>query len=349
MSDAISESQVNGVPVRKTKSSAKATGLKQQLSDVSLIGLLQVIGVLPFIATFVGFFGSLYWTLDLLTHFRFQYLIILSVVCLLLVYLKHRRLASLYLVGVVINLLTVLPMYWPTFDRVDPAKPELSVMHFNVNADNKDYDGIAQYISDSKQDIVFIQELHARMDERLRKMPDYTMVDSLPRYDSFGIGMLIRNDVAGLVVDKTQCIDITEDRAQVPAILANLSWHDQPVAIMSLHTLPPYKQSYATARDIQLDEAANWVNAQTSPAMIIGDLNATPWSSGFRHLVYKTGLHNSSQGYGVGASWPADGGPIGKIPIDHCLTTDALIVTDRHLGESHGSDHLPLFVKLQFR
>ncbi|MFG0247466.1 MAG: endonuclease/exonuclease/phosphatase family protein [Phycisphaeraceae bacterium JB051] len=348
MSDAISESQVGDISVHKHAKPEKATGLRRQFSDVSLLGLLQVIGVLPFIATFLGFFGGLHWTLDLLAHFRFQYLIVLTVVCLLLVYLKHRRLAALYLIGVVVNLLTVLPMYWPTLDAMDATKPQLTIMHFNVHVGNKDYDGMAQYISESKRDIVFIQELHHRMDERLRQMPDYTMICSTPRYDSFGIGMLIRND-AGLTVDQTQCEDITQGRAQVPAITAHLTWEDQPLAIMSLHTLPPYKSSYAIVRDTQLMEAAHWINAQTMPTVLIGDLNATPWSNGFRQMIYKTGLHNSAQGYGVGASWPADGGPIGKIPIDHCLTTDTLIVTDRSLGQSHGSDHLPLMVSLQMR
>ncbi|MAX25416.1 MAG: hypothetical protein CMJ19_13025 [Phycisphaeraceae bacterium] len=348
MSKALSESQVSEIPVCEKTQPEKAAGLKRQFSDVSLVGLLQVIGVLPFIGTFVGFFGGLHWTLDLLTHFRFQYLIVLTVVCLLLVYLKHRRLAALYLIGVAVNLLTVLPMYWPTFDGVDPNKPQLTIMHFNVHVGNKDYDGMAAFISESKRDIVFIQELHHRMDERLRQMSDYTMVSSVPRYDSFGIGMLVRND-AGLMVNQTQCEDITQGRAQVPAITAHLTWEGQPLAIMSLHTLPPYKRRYAIARDTQLVEAANWINTQTIPTMLIGDLNATPWSNGFRQMIYQTGLHNSAQGFGVGASWPADGGPIGKIPIDHCLVTDDLVITDRSLGQSHGSDHLPLLVSLQMR
>ena len=173
------------------------------------------------------------------------------------------------------------------------------------------------------------------------------MVISSPRYDSFGIGMLVRNDAQQLVIDDSQCIDITQGRAKVPVILARLNWHGQPLSLMSLHTLPPRSRSYAQARDTQLFEAANWVNEQQDPVLLIGDLNATPWSGGLRRFFANTKMRNSQQGFGIQASWPADGGPIGKIPIDHCLVSEQFIVTDRHLGNSCGSDHLPLFVTVQ--
>lgn len=337
------------VPVIEVKMPADKKRRTHQLTDISVLGLLQVIGLLPFIATFLGFAGPLHWTLDLLTHFRFQYLVVLSVVAFLLVYLKHRRLAALYLVAITVNLLTILPMYWPTFVHVDPDKPQLKLMHFNVHTGNKDYDGMAKYISETKCDVVLIQELHPRMDERLRQMTDYHMVTSLPRHDSFGVGMLVRNDVSDLTVDQFECTDITEGRAKVPAILAHLTWQDKPIALMSLHTLPPYKPSYAKAHDTQLLEATNWVNRQHEPVILLGDLNATPWSSGMRQIFIRTTLRNSQQGFGVQASWPADGGIIGKIPIDHCLVSEDFAILDRHLGESHGSDHLPLFVTVQLR
>ena len=175
------------------------------------------------------------------------------------------------------------------------------------------------------------------------------MVISEPRYDSFGVAMLVRKDASALVIEESVSSDITEGRAKVPAILAKLRWHDQPLALMSLHTLPPRSQSYAQARDTQLIEAGNWVNKQRDPVILMGDLNATPWSDGLRNLFGMTTLRNSQQGFGVQGTWPSDGGPIGKIPIDHCLISESIKVTDRHLGDSHGSDHLPLFVTLQMQ
>lgn len=350
MTDIPGRLQVVDASVSTSQTSAsKARSHRSKWSDISIIGLLQVVGLLPFIATFVGFAGSLYWIIDLLNHFRFQYLVILSVVAMLLAYLKHRKLASLYLIAIAVNLLTILPLYWPTFARVDPARPQLKLMHFNVHTGNKDYDAIANYISQSGCDLVFIQELHMRMDQRLRQMTDYNMVVSEPRYDSFGIGMLVRKGATNITIADAITRDITQGQAQVPAIITQLTWEGRPLALMSLHTLPPRSGLYARTRDRQLLAAADWVNKQSHPVILLGDLNATPWSSGFRKLFSTTMLHNSQQGFGIGASWPADGGPIGKIPIDHCLITDDFAVIDRHLEEGHGSDHLPLLVTLQLK
>ena len=71
----------------------------------------------------------------------------------------------------------------------------------------------------------------------------------------------------------------------------------------------------------------------------------TPWSPYFRRLLDDGALHDASRGRGPAPTWPVGLGPM-RIPIDHCLHSDGVVVTDRRTGPGVGSDHLPLIVDL---
>ena len=84
--------------------------------------------------------------------------------------------------------------------------------------------------------------------------------------------------------------------------------------------------------------------------MVIGDLNATPWSVDFRHLEEAGGLINSQRGHGIQPTYPAF--PLAwpmRIAIDHCLHSYNLATLERRVGPALGSDHLPIEVVLGFR
>jgi endonuclease/exonuclease/phosphatase (EEP) superfamily protein YafD len=112
------------------------------------------------------------------------------------------------------------------------------------------------------------------------------------------------------------------------------------------HPLPPGSAEYSRLRNDQLRALAAKVRESNVPTIVLGDLNATPWSPYFRELLRASGLRNTSQGRGLYGSWPA-GLPIGRIPLDHCLVSPSLHVMDKQLGPQVGSDHLPVVIDLQ--
>jgi endonuclease/exonuclease/phosphatase (EEP) superfamily protein YafD len=81
--------------------------------------------------------------------------------------------------------------------------------------------------------------------------------------------------------------------------------------------------------------------------MVVGDLNATPWSWPFRNLLATGRLRNSQVGFGVQPSFAASSNPLFRVPIDHLVYSDALLVRQRRLGPRLGSDHFPLLVDLE--
>lgn len=99
------------------------------------------------------------------------------------------------------------------------------------------------------------------------------------------------------------------------------------------------------AGDALLAWIADWAARQTDPVVVLGDLNATPWSHAFRSLVDEAGLVNSLRGRGLQPSCPAPLGLLG-IPIDHLLHSPALATVERERGPAFGSDHRMLHVRL---
>jgi endonuclease/exonuclease/phosphatase (EEP) superfamily protein YafD len=77
--------------------------------------------------------------------------------------------------------------------------------------------------------------------------------------------------------------------------------------------------------------------------LVMGDLNATPWSRPFRRLLRRSALCDSRAGFGVQASFPA-ASTLLRLPIDHLLASCGVGVRARRIGRDVGSDHLPVIV-----
>ncbi len=78
--------------------------------------------------------------------------------------------------------------------------------------------------------------------------------------------------------------------------------------------------------------------------MVVGDLNASPWSYAFRPLA-DSDLVNSLNGFGLQATWPSVLGPFG-VPIDHLLHSAEFTTVTRRTGPSLGSEHRSVFITL---
>jgi endonuclease/exonuclease/phosphatase (EEP) superfamily protein YafD len=70
--------------------------------------------------------------------------------------------------------------------------------------------------------------------------------------------------------------------------------------------------------------------------VIMGDFNSTPWG---RAYSFVPGLRAGDSRFE--GTFPAGAGWFG-LPIDHIKFGGGLVLTDFRLGESVGSDHLPL-------
>jgi endonuclease/exonuclease/phosphatase (EEP) superfamily protein YafD len=118
---------------------------------------------------------------------------------------------------------------------------------------------------------------------------------------------------------------------------------DGALTILGMHPPSPTTGARTARRNELLDQAGDWIRGRVGPVLVVGDLNATPWSAGHRALRRGGGLIDSLRGRGLQPTWPDGWGPV-MIPIDHALHTVDLAVAERRTGPATGSAHRPLII-----
>ena len=171
------------------------------------------------------------------------------------------------------------------------------------------------------------------------------MLDSaVARDDNFGMAVFVRD---GLRIEEATRF---WDSAQVPRLETTVRLAGgATVWVIAVHTLPPVSAGYAAERGEQFDALGQRVRAaegEGHQVVVIGDLNATPWSAPFRQLIQETGLRDTAVGFGPSGTWPTPAGWLLGIPLDHVLVGPEVTLLARWIGPSLGSDHRPVAAEL---
>jgi endonuclease/exonuclease/phosphatase (EEP) superfamily protein YafD len=314
------------------------------------------------VASVLAFFGSRSELIDLLTHFRMHYAVAGAAVTVLALALRSRELAALSLVTAILNLALIAPLFVPPEPgrevRTEPGPP-LHLLQFNVLTANRARDTVAGFINRSGADVAVLEEVDQEwLDALAQGAPAYRRLIAVPRGDNFGMAVLGRRDADELVVGSTavhhlgSTVGAAEDSDEPgrPAIEVHLRWAGRPLALLAVHTMPPTSLGHAALRDRQLTAAGHWAAGQDGPTVVIGDLNATPWSHGFKLIVGTGHLLSSQRGFGYQGTWRAEWPALLQIPIDHCLHSRHVVSVAREIGPAGlGSDHRPLLAALRWR
>ena len=282
-----------------------------------------------------GFSNTLEWIIDLASHWQWLYLAGLVLACTIVVFTDRRW--ALWLL--------VLPLFWLTAsDPTSGMEHEdfrnasvLSVASANVNLENRDAAPLVRWLAESKPDALVLQEVSPEYARELGALHDYPFRHLVLRNDPFGIAVLSRFPIVQ--------VQTVEDDEGIEHIDALIDWNGKKIRLTAWHPMPPISQYDHTKRNLQLLALAKEAKASGQPAIVAGDLNATPWSIAFSNLD-QAGLRRAS---GLTPTWPAVGrGWIG-IPIDHVLVTSHWSVVEREVGPNLGSDHLPVIVRIALR
>jgi len=157
----------------------------------------------------------------------------------------------------------------------------------------------------------------------------------VPAYDPFGIALLSRHPFTF-----TETVAPRDPRHTV-RLRAKLAWQGREVAVSAMHPMPPLNRAYALARDAALADEARWLAAEAPLAVLAGDLNDTPWSTGVRGVS-----HVLRRASGLAPTWPNLGGWLSLLPLDHVLVSTGWTRVASAVGPDLGSDHRPVVVDL---
>lgn len=294
------------------------------------------------VGTVAGFFGRLWWVLDLAAHFRVQYALGLAFGAA--VYACVRRfkssivMAALALVNV--SQVGLLYLRSEVSDLGRPGFP-LTLALLNVNTEYGDIRRVERFLEDANPDVVIFEEVNERWMSDLNSVTNrYPHAIAHPREDNFGIAAFCRTPF-----ESAEIVHLGE--AGVPSVVCRVRTGDAVLTIVGTHPVPPANAEHVYYRDEQLAALSSYLRSLALPVVLVGDLNITPWSYRYRTLLEDSGLQDSSRGSGVQPTWPAALPWVFRIPIDHALHTEGVRIKARTLGPFVRSDHLPLLLQLE--
>lgn len=305
--------------------------------------LLTVVFLLALAA---GFVGQVHWLFELCTHFPLQLALGLGACAVVLALFAAWRWVLVAALGCGLAVAQVWPVAHESASAGSiPVTADLRVLLANVHTQNRSFDLVIKEIRSVRADLVVIQEAGNDWVAALEpELSDYPVRLSVAREDNFGMLIAARDR-------RTAMRWVTGNALEnPPSALLSLPVGERLVKTLVLHAMPPSRGDFAVKRNEQLAAAARVLATEEGPKLLVGDLNATPWSPYFLRLVRDAGVIDPRrQGFGRVPTWPAQVPSLLRIPIDHILAGGGLEVVRLSAGGKIGSDHLPLIADLRLR
>lgn len=298
-----------------------------------LVPAFMVVPLLSLVAPWSGLLPApLAWGMDLLVHWQWLALAVLLPAGLLLVWLERYWWPALL----------VLPLPWlmaqPGEAEAVQANPVLAVASANVHHANSDAGLLLAWVRQVQPDILVLMEVSPAFADQLQQLEGYPYRQIVPQEDPFGIALLSRLPLGA--------VRVTKDTWQIPRIEAEVRVNGRAVMLFAEHPMPPLNPVFYTERDQKIEKRAAFIQGKGQAGILLGDLNATVWSSALQG-VRARGLRRASP---LAPSWPALAGPMGRalpgIPIDNILVSSEFGVVSQIRGPWIGSDHYPVMVQL---
>ena len=273
---------------------------------------LQTLAWLTLAVLLIGQLGALHWTAELFSHFVPHYAAVFALAALCL----HNRWRYLWAAWALA--LTAWTLWPPVLEPPDSAATRL--IWYNVNLDNRDARGESARLLAADADILALAEiqLHDPGWQPLRQHYPHGCVHE--ENSPFALAVFARAPLAACEVR------FIEDYPYIRATLADGR------TLYAAHPPPPINADLARARIAYLRHLADRPATEKS-ALLLGDLNSSPYSQHYRELLRRAGLHTTTRN-GL-PTWL----PLG-LNLDHALV--------RH-GQAHSSalpwhtsDHRPL-------
>jgi len=273
------------------------------------------------------------WPLALLPHFRIQHAVAALVLLVAAAGLRLGRSAVAAAISLLVLLLCVVPDLASSRRPVPARGTPRRVLLLNVHTSSTAHAEVRALIDETQADIVALVEVDPRwLGELAPSLAAYPARFEVPRADNFGMALYAREPFSAT---------LEELGGGTPTIVATSA----RASFVVVHPLPPVSGAALERMSSQFAATAARVRALPGPVILLGDLNATPWSRELGALVADTGLCDTRAGFGLQATFPAWFAPA-RIPIDHVLADCSIGVADRRVERDVGSDHLPVVVDL---
>jgi endonuclease/exonuclease/phosphatase (EEP) superfamily protein YafD len=292
------------------------------------------------VATSLALAARLGWPFELFVHFRVQYAAAGLALAAALFATGSPRASLLAILLAAFNAVPIVQRAQAGEAQGACGGPRFTVVTVNLQYSNGEKRRFLDWLASHPADLVVVQEVTAAWALDLDRLPAYPYRLLLPREDAYGIGVL-----SHWPLGPVELKDLAGDGLPSIAGRAQISGH--PIRYLALHTSWPVTPGLARSRDRALGTAARFVAAEVGPAVVLGDLNTTPWSPTYSDFLRTSGMYDASSGSGWQPTWLAGFWPL-ALRIDQVFVSPGVCVDGTYTGPAIGSDHRPLVARLRF-
>jgi endonuclease/exonuclease/phosphatase (EEP) superfamily protein YafD len=306
----------------------------------SLARLAALLAVPCALAPLLATAGGAHWALDLLSHFPHQCLVLLLLALCVQVPARRWWTAALLLPSIALTVARLWPLWFGGGPDPATGAVPLRVLAVNLCYENATPDAVLPQVEAFAPDLLAMTEFTPDARDRLQPLrAHYPHAVEVPRTGAFGIALWSR-------VPLRDAHTVPIGDFGFPTIVAIADTAAGPLGVVVAHPPPPRGAANTHARDSAIAALPALLATLPPRRLVLGDLNATRWSSPLRALLAATGLRDSCEGRGLQASWPSSLPRWLGIAIDHVLVSPDLAVTERRVGDAFGSDHLPVLATI---
>lgn len=219
----------------------------------------------------------------------------------------------------------------------------ISVLCFNIGRENIPLPGLVTKLESTPRNelpdlILLIEARTAGYRDHFNALREvYPHHIAVPRDDNFGMWLMSKHPIKKQRSISRNDLPLI---GEIPLIDADISINGQTVRVFGAHPMPPISEEAAASRSHYLSLIGTRIAENSSPTILLGDLNCTTWSPQFDKLDK---LRPAAYGYGLQLTWkPFAAVPLLGLPIDHILLSRDLRCEDFSIGSAAGSDHRPL-------
>ncbi len=221
---------------------------------------------------------------------------------------------------------------------------EISILVSNVLMTNRGYDDLIKLINEKDPTVFLVLESDKKWEDALITMEDeYPYSVKVPLDNLYGMHLYSKLELQDIEV-KYLIVD------DIPSIHGYLKLANGIRAkIHCLHPRPPSptESSTSTNRDAELLLIGKMLKDNEEPTLVFGDFNDVAWSRTTKTFQRLSGLLDPRRGRGFFNTFSADYRLL-RWPLDHVFHTNDFTLIDISRERNIGSDHFPMYIKLNY-
>lgn len=221
---------------------------------------------------------------------------------------------------------------------------EISILVSNVLMTNRKYQKLINIIKTKNPDLFLTLESDKGWENALKHFEtDYKHSVKVPLDNLYGMHLYSKLPLENMEIDY-----LIKD--EIPSIHGYVQLENGYKAkIHCLHPRPPSpsESSTSTNRDAELLLVGKKIKDNAKLTMVFGDLNDVAWSRTTKIFQKISGLMDPRRGRGFFNTYSAEYLLL-RWPLDHVFHTDDFTLVDISREKDIGSDHFPMYIKLNY-